>query len=347
MSLFVDIRKKLGEFELNVSLESNGGISGLLGASGSGKSITLMCIAGIVKPDSGKIILNGTTLFDSEAHINLTPQQRHVGYLFQNYALFPNMTVNQNILCGLNREKSKTKKENLLLEMIELMQLKGLEKHKPGQLSGGQQQRVALARILIGNPSLLMLDEPFSALDSHLREQLRIDTQKLIEHFGKEALLVTHSRDEAYQMCSKIALIDSGKIIAHKNTKELFANPESRVAATLTGCKNVIDAKKTGQFSLYVPAWNQEFVTSEPIRDNLCAVGIRAHHFDPDTKENRYPIDIIEKTESPFEYKVQFRYKTQNNESLNIWWFNRKEKKTEEFSDGLGINQDDIMLLYK
>ena len=346
MSLYIDIKKRLGSFYLDVSLETSGGVSGLLGASGSGKSMTLMCIAGIVKPDSGKIILNGVTLFDSERRVNLSPQQRHTGYLFQNYALFPNMTVRQNILCGLRNEKTKAKKERILGEMIELMQLRGLEKLKPGQLSGGQQQRAALARILAGNPSLLMLDEPFSALDSHLREQVQAETQRLLREFGKESFLVTHSRDEAYQMCNNIALIDSGKIIAYKETKELFANPGSRKAALLTGCKNIVDAKKAGEFSVYVPAWDVQFTTATPVRDELCAIGIRAHHFNPEVAENRHPVRIMDETESPFEYKIQFRYEGQHTESQNIWFSKLKEKGEEPSPSALGVTSNDIMLLY-
>jgi molybdate transport system ATP-binding protein len=347
MSLIVDIKKKLGDFCLNVSLEIGGAVSGLLGASGSGKSMTLMCIAGIVKPDYGRIILNGKTLFDSQRRINVAPQQRHVGYLFQNYALFPNMTVRQNILCGLYNEKSKVKKENLLRDMIELMQLRGLEKHKPGQLSGGQQQRAALARILVGNPNLLMLDEPFNALDSHLREQLLAETQKLLKYFGKDALLVTHNQEEAYQMCSTISLIDSGKIVEHKETKHLFSDPENRRAAILTGCKNVVDARKDGEYSVYIPSWGKRFTTFRPVRDNLCAIGIRAQSFDHKTTENSFPIHVIDELESQFEFKVQFRYETQANESQNIWWSIPKEKRTEPFPSRLGIAGENIMLLYE
>ena len=170
MSLVVDIRKSLGDFRLDVSFTAEDGVMGILGPSGCGKSMTLRCIAGVEKPDEGRIELDGVTLFDSARGINLRPQRRRVGYLFQNYALFPNMTVRQNILCGLRHEKDRAKREQLMSEYIELMQLGGLEGHYPSQLSGGQQQRVALVRILVNRPRLLMLDEPFSALDSHLRE---------------------------------------------------------------------------------------------------------------------------------------------------------------------------------
>ena len=346
MSLTVDIKKRLGEFYLDITLETKGGISGLLGASGSGKSMTLMCIAGIVKPDCGRIVLNGKTLFDSELHINLPPQQRRVGYLFQNYALFPHMSIRQNILCGLRGEKNHAKKEHSLREIIELMQLSGLEKRRPSQLSGGQQQRAALARILVGNPELLVLDEPFSALDSHLRAQLQIETQKLIKRFGKDTLLVTHSRNEAYQLCQEIALLDAGAIIAHKDTKQLFADPLSRQAALLTGCKNVAAAKKAGAYSVEVPAWGIRLTTTSAVGEDLCAIGVRAHYFDPHTAANRFSVRLTGEIEGPFEYNAQFRYQNQLEESQDIWWLVAKEKRTEEFPVSLGVDPAHIMLLY-
>ena len=200
MSLHVDIRKRLGSFMLDVKFSAENGITSLLGASGCGKSMTLKCIAGIEKPDEGRIELDGTVLFDSAQKINLPPQKRRVGYLFQNYALFPNMSVRQNILCGLNREKDRGAKERRLRDMLRMMQLEGLEDRKPAQLSGGQQQRAALARILVNDPQILLLDEPFSALDGHLRDSLKVEMRDLLERFGREVLMVTHDRNEAYNM---------------------------------------------------------------------------------------------------------------------------------------------------
>jgi len=347
MSLLVDIQKKLGKFSLDVTFETSGGVLGLLGASGSGKSMTLKCIAGIEKPDRGKIVLDGVTMFDSERRINLPPQQRQIGYLFQNYALFPHMTVKQNILRGLHKEKDKNQKEQAVREILELMQLKGLEKHRPSQISGGEQQRVALARIMVGKPNLLMLDEPFSALDSHLRGQLQILTQQLLKQFGKDTLMVTHSRNEAYLLCQKIALIDSGKNIVLKDTKELFADPESRQAAFLTGCKNVIDAKKTGEYEVEIPAWGIRLATSQRVRDNLCAIAIRAHYFNPKAAHNRYPIYFTNEMEEPFEYILQFRYENQKKDSPDIWWRIPKDKKNIRQPDELGIAPVNVLLLYQ
>ncbi len=189
MSLYVDVEKNLGEFRLSTRFEAENEVMGILGASGCGKSMTLKCIAGIVKPDRGKIALDGNTLFDSEKGINLPPQKRHVGLLFQNYALFPNMTVEKNLMTGLKAsEKNKAKAKAHAADMMERFYLTGLEHHRPHQLSGGQQQRTALARILLTKPRLLMLDEPFSALDGYLRWKLELELMDILKEFGGTAL---------------------------------------------------------------------------------------------------------------------------------------------------------------
>jgi len=207
--LSVGIKKTLGKFHLSVSFEVESGVTGILGASGCGKSLTLRCIAGIDKPDKGVITINGQALFDSEKHINLPPQKRRVGYLFQNYALFPNMTVKKNILCGLRGEKDPVRRRMDLELAVKLLQLEGLENHRPHQLSGGQAQRVALARILVNRPRLLMLDEPFSAIDSDLRGYLQIEMKRLLDQYDGMVLLVTHDRNEAYHLCDRIIAMDS------------------------------------------------------------------------------------------------------------------------------------------
>lgn len=228
MSLFVEIRKRLSDFVLEARFETDDPVTGLLGASGCGKSMTLKCIAGVETPDEGRIVLDGETLFDSERGINLPPQKRGVGYLFQHYALFPHMTVEKNILCGLHGEKDKAVRRQRLREMIEMLQLEGLEKHRPAQLSCGQAQRAALARMLVNKPRLLLLDEPFSALDSHLRDQLQPQFLSLLRSYGRQAVLVTHSRDEAYHLCSRLCVMDGGRILRTGGTKEVFADPGQR-----------------------------------------------------------------------------------------------------------------------
>ncbi len=235
MSLFVDIEKKLGTFNLRMKFEMENEVLALLGASGSGKSMTLKCIAGIERPDKGKIVLDGRTLFDSEKHIDVKTQKRHVGYLFQQYALFPNMTVYKNIACGIKgaeesgkaaaKEKaaaSKKEKEKMIRDIIDMMHLNGLEEKRPGHISGGEQQRVALARILVNRPAALLLDEPFSALDAALRKNLVRETYKLMKEYGKSVIFVTHDQKEAFRLSERVALIEKGTIVRSGERDEIF-----------------------------------------------------------------------------------------------------------------------------
>ena len=171
MAIHVEIEKSFKGFSLKTAFDSKSSATGILGASGSGKSMTLRCIAGIEKPDKGKIIINGRTVFDSEKKINLKPQERRIGYLFQNYALFPTMTVKDNIKCGFRGEKGT--QDAKVADFVKRYHLDGLENRYPSQLSGGQQQRVALARMMIGEPEAILLDEPFSALDGYLKDTLQ------------------------------------------------------------------------------------------------------------------------------------------------------------------------------
>ena len=345
MSLIVDMEKQLGHFHLRVQFECEGGITGLLGASGCGKSYTLKCIAGIERPDRGHIELDGRVLFDDRRHIDLKPQQRRVGYLFQSYALFPNMTVRQNILCGLKRERDRGIKARALEEALELFQLKGLENHRPAQLSGGQQQRVALARILVNQPGLLMLDEPFSALDTHLRMRLQIEMLSALRDYGRPVLLVTHSRDEAYHLCDRIAVMTDGALQAPRDTKQLFAAPDTVAAAVITGCKNITRARRVDDRHLFAPAWGVTLETALPIPEDATYVGIRAHYFGPKVPQNRLPVAFTGDMEEPFEWVMEFRYATQDPNSPTIWWRLPKEKRPQVPPGELGIAPVNVLPL--
>ena len=287
MSLIVDIEKTYGRFHLRAQFETGDGVTGILGASGCGKSLTLKCIAGIECPDCGRIELDGTVLFDSERRINLPPQKRKVGYLFQNYALFPNMTVRQNILCGLHAVRDKKEKERIYSETVHLMGLEDVQKHMPHQLSGGQQQRVALARILVNRPKLLMLDEPFSALDPQLKDRLRIEMKRILKEYGGPSLLVTHDRDEAYMLCQSIAVIDEGTIFPPRETKSLFESPQTVAEAVMTGCRNIFGAEYRDESHAYIPAFSLSVKTDNALDPSLCAVVIDPKAFSPAESENK------------------------------------------------------------
>ena len=258
MSLIVDIEKKLGSFTLRSKFETDKGTMALLGASGCGKSVTLKCIAGIMTPDKGRIILDGETLFDSQKHIDLTPQQRRVGYLFQQYALFPNMTVIQNIQCGI-RTGSRSEKQRRAAEQLRRFQLEGLEKKYPAQLSGGQQQRVALARILASEPRAILLDEPLSALDSFLKWNLELELSDLLSDFGGPILWVSHDLGECYRNCRTVCVIEDGTSSPVTDMEALIRHPATQSAARLTGCRNFLPAHRCGDgvrvdgWDLYLP----------------------------------------------------------------------------------------------
>jgi molybdate transport system ATP-binding protein len=351
MSLYVKAKKRLGEFLLDVEFSSEEGTFGLLGASGCGKTLTLRCIAGIVKPDEGKIVLNGTTLYDSDKGINLPPRSRRVGYLFQNYALFPDMTVEQNIACGSHHVKDRSLRKKAVADMIGRMQLKGLEKHRPRQLSGGQQQRTALARILVGKPEILLLDEPFSALDSHLKDHLLAELHITLKTFNKDTLIVTHDRDEAYRLCSRLAVMDKGRIVGISETQKMFTDPGTRFGAMITSCKNIIEAKKAGNTLVDVPAWGVTFDAGRPVRDDLCAIGIRARSFhreNSDNCENTFPINILEEIEEPFEWMIRFRFREQSEGSKAVWWREAKGfRTTADVTGNICVAPKDVLLLYE
>lgn len=351
MSLFVDIKKKIKGFTLNVSFETNGDYLGILGASGSGKSMTLKCIAGIETPDEGQIVLNGKILFDSEKKINLKPQERNIGYLFQNYALFPNMTVEENIGIGLVLEKKE--KEQKVNEMIKSFHLQGLEKKYPSQLSGGQQQRVAMARCIIYKPDILMLDEPFSALDSYLKEELHNEVLELLKLYNGEVLMVTHSRDEVYKFCENLVIIDKGNSILLGNTKEVFKDPKLIEVAKITGCKNISKCKVLSPHSIYATDWDIILETEKIVPQNINYVGIRANNFqiiDSISEKNIIECEIHKTVESVFEYNIMLKNKNAKNENDNniiLYKVKKEEWKNKKDKENLylKIPKDAILLL--
>ena len=319
MSLKVDITKNFPDFQLRVRFDNDNQSVGLLGGSGCGKSLTLKCIAGIETPDSGRILLNERTLYDSEKGINLTTQQRRVGLLFQNYALFPNMTVRENIELGI-REKKKRKAQveglTVLLQITEL-----LERY-PGQLSGGEQQRVALARMLGSEPELLLFDEPFSALDSFLKDQLQQELLELLQRLTKDIIMVSHSRDELYRFCKKIAVISQGQLLEFGSKEEIFARPAHRSTMRLTGCKNSSRARKVSEDTVEALDWGLQLKTDRPIEKEICFVGIRAHNLKPGTgmEENSLPVALSGIAEGPFENRIMLQGISPSLEKVHLQW---------------------------
>lgn len=209
--LEVQIYKKLAEFDLDISFQVDDNILGLMGASGSGKSMTLKCIAGIEMPDQGRIVLNGRVLFDSEKKINVPIQKRNVGYMFQSYALFPNMNVYENISVGLRARKVKDV-DIVVQKVMQQFRIFELASRYPKQLSGGQRQRVALARLIAYEPDVLLLDEPFSALDEDLKKDLLQELKSELQ-ISKPVIFVSHDKEEVNELCDLKYKIKQGEII--------------------------------------------------------------------------------------------------------------------------------------
>ena len=303
-SLVLDIQKRLDNFYLQVAFNTDNQPLGLLGSSGAGKSMILRCLAGIETPNKGRIILNGRVLFDSEKNINIPIHQRQIGFLFQNYALFPHMTVAQNITFGL--PKYLNAKEEVEKQLI-AMQLQGFGDRYPHQLSGGQQQRVALARALDSKPEALLLDEPFSALDTHLRSQLEQQVTEILADYSGVTLFVTHNMEEAYRLCPHLLVLEQGKAAHYGSKYEIFQHPASVNVAQLTGCKNFSRANILSPQKIEAIDWGCTLEVRENIPSELSYVGIRAHHliFTKDPQQvNTFPCYLVRTSETPHRMTV-------------------------------------------
>ena len=343
MELDVNIKKQLGTFELDVAFQSNSKRIGILGASGCGKSMTLKCIAGIEQADAGRIVKGQDVFFDSTNRVNVKPQKRNVGYLFQNYALFPTMTVEENIGAGLFRKKVEIQKR--VKEMIELFHLQGLEKRLPKQLSGGQQQRVALARIMAYEPEMILLDEPFSALDVYLRDEMQRELLEFLKSYSGIVILVSHNRDEIYRMSEEMLVLENGKLVCQGNTKEIFEQPKYLAVARLTGCKNIVrvEQKKEG---LFAKEWD---ILLTNVDEKANYIAIRAHQFRIQEIEKNMIVFSVKNpivTEDLFEYNVSFLTSEKANERVN--WKVSKELwkyQQDEIPQQLYLKREDLLLL--
>ena len=329
-----NINKTYGSYQasrnVNFGIEK-GKLIGLLGPSGSGKTTILRMIAGLETPDSGEVIIDGKVVND------VPSSQRGIGFVFQNYALFRYMTVYDNVAFGLKVQKADKKKiDARVRELIKLVGLEGLEKRYPSQLSGGQRQRVAFARALAPNPQVLLLDEPFSALDGYLKDVLQREMQDFLQDYPGDMILVTHSRDEAYKFCKELSVVDGGRILVTDETKRLFENPRMLEAAKLTGCKNFSAVQRLGEHEIYATDWKIKLHTAEKVAEDITHVGIRGHWIRPEDKpgENCLEVQVDEYIETTFEHQYMIRRKGEE-AAAGLWWMRPKNSFREDPDRGL------------
>ena len=308
--------------DLSLTLEQ-GQLLCILGASGCGKTTTLNMIGGFLEPDSGRVRLDGEDI------TRIPPEQRPVTTVFQSYGLFPHMTVLQNVIYGLKFRG--VKREQARQKGMRYLDMVGLADYASAyiqEISGGQQQRVALARILAYEPEVLLLDEPFSAMDTYLREGLRLELAGVLKDYDGVSILVTHDRDEAYQLCDSLLLLDRGRVLAGGKTRDIFQCPVTCQAARLTGCKNISRIERLGARRIKALDWGGlELSTDRDVDGSITAVGIRAHDFEPLSdgeagqwkgRENANLIQVESPniSEMPFEWYITL--------SNGLWW--KKEK---------------------
>jgi molybdate ABC transporter permease protein len=312
--LVVNLQKQLPNFDLNLAFQVTESTLGILGGSGAGKSMLMRCLAGMETPTKGRIVLNGRILFDADRRINIPSRDRRIGFLVQNYALFPHMTVAQNIAFGLPKSLSGRELRQRVAAQLEAVQLQAYGDRYPNQLSGGQQQRVALARALANEPELILLDEPFSALDTHLRSQMEQAMIARLRSFNGVSLFVTHNLEEAYRVCKDLLVLERGHALAYGSKYDIFEHPSSLGVAQLTGCKNISPATAIAEHEILATDWNVRLQVIESIPDRLAYVGIRAHQLqfiDHANQSNTFRCWLAATSETPHRMTVFLKFNTQ------------------------------------
>jgi molybdate transport system permease protein len=314
MALEVSIEKQLRDFRLAVEFSANRAPLGLLGPSGSGKSLTLRSIAGLETPDRGRIVLHGRVLFDSGRGIDVPARARGVGLLFQHYALFPHLTVAENIAFGL-RALPQTERARRVEQQLAATHLEGFAERFPGSLSGGEQQRVALARALAVEPAALLLDEPFSALDTHLRSSVERQLRETLSTYRGATLFVSHNLEEAYRVCEELVVLVDGAVAARGPKEAIFRHPPTLEVARLTGCKNFSRARRADDGCIEALDWSCSLRVTQTLAAPPGRVAIRANHLRVHAAagattrgcENIFPCWLAAMTETPFRVTLDLR----------------------------------------
>ncbi|HXR09485.1 MAG TPA: sulfate/molybdate ABC transporter ATP-binding protein [Candidatus Acidoferrales bacterium] len=324
MALEIQIEKKLPEFTLDVSFTAGNAPLSILGPSGAGKTMLLRCIAGLERAHRGRIALDGRVLLDTAKRVHVPARDRRVGMLFQHFALFPHRTVAENIAFGL-QNLSSAKQAQRVTSLLERTHISGLENRYPRQLSGGEQQRAALARALAIEPEALLLDEPLSALDTHLRNQMEAQLQETFSAYRRPTLLVTHDIEEAYRLSEQMMVLARGRVAAFGAKEEIFRRPPSLEVARLTGCKNFSRARAISESVIGALDWGCQLRIAHTSAKPVAHVGIRAHHIDfvearaaAAPQENVFPCWLVRSSETPFRITLYLRLHRAPGESGEI-----------------------------
>lgn len=325
--LNIEIKKSLPEFKLEVDFKVDREIMAILGPSGCGKTMTLKCIAGLMLPDQGSIVLNQQVLFDSQRGINLPTQERRIGFLFQNYALFPHLTVFDNIAFGIRRLPTR-ERSNRVGQLLPRMRLERLGHRYPSELSGGQQQRVALARALAAEPEVLLLDEPFSALDTIVKQRLEEELLEVQDYYHRHVLFVTHNLAEAYRLSSKMAVYEAGALLQWGDRQSVIEHPASKKVAHLTGMENIFAApisQVDGLVSLKLAVANRNLSVYQRNLSGIkvnqtISVAIRPEYVELAAQEgeNCLPARLIDCNEELSFYSYRFNLEPGINEQVVI-----------------------------
>jgi molybdate transport system permease protein len=306
MALEVRIEKKLPEFTLDVSFTASDEPLSILGPSGAGKTMLLRCIAGLERPSRGRVALGERVLLDTAKGIHVRARDRRVGMLFQHFALFPHRTVAENVAFGMQNLPSQERSRRVA-NLLARTHIAGLEDRYPRKLSGGEQQRAALARALAIEPEALLLDEPLSALDTHLRSQMETQLQETFSAYRRPALLVTHNIEEAYRLGQRLLVLSRGRITALGDKEEVFRRPASVEVARVTGCKNFSRARMVSANLVEALDWGCQLRVAHSLAGTAAHVGIRAHEIDfPEagddamSRENVFPCWLVRSSDTPF-----------------------------------------------
>ena len=308
MEFQAEFAAQRGPFSLRVEFATQKERVGILGESGAGKSMTLRAVAGLETPVEGRIRFNGRALYDSTRGVNLPARERGAGFVFQQYALFPHRTVAENVGFGLE-QLSRGEREARVRGLLARMHLEELAGRYPRQLSGGQQQRVALARALATEPRILLLDEPLSALDFHLRGLVEKELLDTLADYRGLTLYVSHSLEDVYRLCEEILVLARGRMLAFGPKEEIFRHPPSAEVARLTGCKNISRARVVEGGAVEALEWGISLRASQHVSAPL-HVAIRANHIsfaDHPGGVNVFPCTLVESTETPFRRTLYLR----------------------------------------